>query len=222
MPDISPNLLTLKNKEDCLRLINKPLTFYQNQFNMALWFATNACRISIEDHLNHKILLIRSIFRFHTYYQIPKILKTLQIPFPGEDSFNEINNNMNHAMYKKLLSEFNLGDEYDFSVFENNDGWESWSVPEYYPNITDPKYYITDSQINCSRNDYLSNNAKIPPMFKIDWEKGMENLKRPSIMCDLWTLNNRKNAFDIIKQYPCQTFQQFMNLNSKPLKEFKN
>jgi hypothetical protein len=47
MPDISPNLLTLKNKEDCLRLINKPLTFYQNQFYMAVWFATTGCGIVI-------------------------------------------------------------------------------------------------------------------------------------------------------------------------------
>jgi hypothetical protein len=82
MPDISPNFLTLKNKEDCLRLINKPLTFYQNQFNMAVWFASTGGGISIADHLKYKILLIRSIFRFHTYYQIRKILKNLQIPFP--------------------------------------------------------------------------------------------------------------------------------------------
>jgi hypothetical protein len=76
---------------------------------------------------------------------------------------------MNRAMLKK--SEFNLGDEYAFSVFENNDGCKSWSNPEYDPNIIDLNYFITDSQINCSRNDYLSSDIKVPPMFKIDWKK---------------------------------------------------
>jgi hypothetical protein len=63
MPDIPPNFLTLKNK-DCLRLINKPLTFYQIQFNMAVWFATTGCGISVEGHLNHKIKLIKIFLDF--------------------------------------------------------------------------------------------------------------------------------------------------------------
>jgi hypothetical protein len=121
LPDITPNYLTLKNRKDCLRLIRNPLQFYQNQFNMAIWFTTTGCRISINDHLNHKIPLIRSIFRFHVYYQIRKIFKT-QIPLPGDPNFNEINNNINLTKYKELLSEFNFGDEYDFAVFVNNDG----------------------------------------------------------------------------------------------------
>jgi hypothetical protein len=202
MPDITPNLLALKNKEDCIRLTRKPLTFYQNQFNMAIWFATTGCGISVEDHLNHEIPLIRSVYRFHAYYQIRKILKTLKIPFPGEDSFNEINNNMNRAMYRKLLSEFNLGDEYDFSVFGNNAGWDSWGQSDFDPNIIDPRHYITDSQIKSARNDYLSNDAKVPPMSKTDWDKGMDSLKRPGIMCYLWafkdSINSRKNTFDVI------------------------
>ncbi|WP_375670003.1 hypothetical protein, partial [Bartonella sp. CL29QHWL] len=35
---ITPGFLSLKNKKDCLRLEKNPLSFYQNQFNMAVWF----------------------------------------------------------------------------------------------------------------------------------------------------------------------------------------
>jgi hypothetical protein len=83
LPDIKTGLLTLKNGEDCLRLTRKPLSFYQNQFNMAIWFATSACSISFYDQLNHSNPMIKSLFRFHAYYQINKILKQLQIPKPG-------------------------------------------------------------------------------------------------------------------------------------------
>jgi hypothetical protein len=38
MPDITPNLLALKNREDCIRLTRKPPTFYQNQFNMVCYY----------------------------------------------------------------------------------------------------------------------------------------------------------------------------------------
>jgi hypothetical protein len=107
-----------------------------------------------------------------------------------------------------------------FLFLVSNDGWSSWSTPEYDPNVTDPEYFITDSQINCSRN-HLSNDVKVPPMFKIDWEEGMEKLPHPSVMCYLWalkdSLNQRKNTFEDIKQKPCQTYQQFMIFNSKTL-----
>ncbi|WP_375676133.1 hypothetical protein, partial [Bartonella sp. CL42QHWL] len=75
--NINPGFLSLKNKEDCLRLIKNPLSFYQNQFNMAIWFATTGCGISINDHLNNNNHLISSIYRFHAYYQIMKIFKNL-------------------------------------------------------------------------------------------------------------------------------------------------
>jgi hypothetical protein len=78
---------------------------------------------------------------------------------------------MNHAMYRKLFSEFNLNDEYNFSVFENNGGWDGFIdrngkyYPDFDPNIIDPKYYMPDSKIN-----YML--GKVPPMFGTDnWKK---------------------------------------------------
>ena len=36
--------------------------------------------------------MIRSIYRFHVYYHIRRILKILEIPLPYENSFNQYNN----------------------------------------------------------------------------------------------------------------------------------
>ena len=214
LPNIAPNLLSLKTREDCLRLTRKPLTFYQNQFNMAVWFATTGCGISVNDHLNHKIPMIRSLYRFHTYYQIMKIFKNLQIPVPGDSSFSEFKNNMNVRKYNELLSEFGLKDEYDFSVFAANNGWSSWSVPDYDPNITDPGYYINDSKINFFLMQVHEN--RTPPMFQADWDNGMENFKYPDTFIK-YHVNQHKNIINVMRQKPCQTYQQFMRLSSHSL-----
>lgn len=208
---ITPGFLSLKNKKDCLRLEKNPLSFYQNQFNMAVWFATTGCGISIDDHLNHSDPLLRSIYRFHVYYQILKIMKNLEIPIPGESDFNETNNNINRRKLGGLLSEFGLKDEYDFSVFENNGGWRSWSVPDYNPNITDPGYYINDSKINFFLMQVHEN--RMPPMFSKDWDAGMANFKYPDIFIKDH-VRRHKNVFDVITQNECQTYQQFMIFKS--------
>ena len=226
MPNITAGFLTLKTREDCLRLIKNPLSFYQNQFNMAVWFATTGCGISLKDHLDHPIPMVRSVYRFHLCYQIGKIFKQLQIPIPGEPLFNEINNDMNRRNLKELLSEFGLDDEYDFSVFW---GWNYWSVPDYDPNITDLNDPNIMDQINKSKPNFLlmqayenieysTMNWIEPPMFKKDWDKGIENLilKHPNALIKSY-FKKHENSFESISQSPCQTYQQFMIMNSKKL-----
>lgn len=206
--NIMPDLLSLKTREDCLRLTRNPLSFYQNQFNMAVWFATTACGISVNDHLNHEIPMIRSLYRFHTYYQMMKIFKMLQIPLPGDAAFNEINNGLNRQKLKELLSEFSLSDEYGFSTFN---GWDSWTVPDYDPNITDPGYYVNNSNINFMLMQVYTN--KTPPMFKSDFEKGMANFKYRDTFIK-GHVKRHKNVFDVITQKPQQTYQHYMSLKS--------
>ena len=206
--NLTPGFFNLKNREDCLRLERNPLSFYQNQFNMAVWFATAGCGVSINDHLKNSIPMIRSFYRFHAYYQVCKILKNLQVPIPGESNFNETNNNINRGKLGELLSEFGLKNEYDFSVFSTNGGWAAWSVPDYNPNITDPGYYINDSKINFFLMQVHEN--KTPPMFSVDWDEGMANFKYPDSFIKYHVNHRHKNVFEVIKQNPCQTYQQFM------------
>ena len=210
-PDIMPSLLSLKTRADCLRLMRNPLTFYQNQFNMAVWFATTGCGISVNDHLNHPSPMIRSLYRFHTYFQMLKVFSMLQIPLPGDPAFNEINNNINRQKLKEVLSDFGLNDEYNFSTFY---GWDSWSVPDYNPNIVDPYYYISDNKINMFLCQVYTD--KTPPMFKADWEANINNFRHKEQFIK-YHVNQHKNVFEVINQKPQQTYQQFMTLKSKDL-----
>ena len=56
-------------------------TLWQLQLNFAVFCASSACGVSVE-HLNAKKPMIRSIYRFHVYYHIRRILKILEIPLP--------------------------------------------------------------------------------------------------------------------------------------------
>ena len=48
--------------------ISNHMQFWQNQLNFAVWCATTGCGVSKYNHLRHKNLMIRSMFRFHAYY----------------------------------------------------------------------------------------------------------------------------------------------------------
>ena len=56
-------------------------TIWQSQLNFVVFCASSACGVSVE-HLNAKEPMIRSIYRFHVYYHIRRILKILEIPLP--------------------------------------------------------------------------------------------------------------------------------------------
>ena len=70
-------------------------TLWQTQLNFAVFCASSACGVSVE-HMNAKKTTIRSIYRFHVYYHIRRILKIMEIPLPYENSFNQYNNPYNH------------------------------------------------------------------------------------------------------------------------------
>ena len=59
------------------------LTLWQSQLNFAVFCAPSASGVSAE-HFNAKKPMIRSIYRFHVYYHIRRILKILEIPLPYE------------------------------------------------------------------------------------------------------------------------------------------
>ena len=52
-----------------------PSKLWQTQLNFALFCASSACRVS-STHLNYtKHLMIRSVYRFHVYYHVRRVLK---------------------------------------------------------------------------------------------------------------------------------------------------
>ena len=48
-------------------------TLWQSQLNFAVFCASSACGVSVE-HLNAMEPMIRTVYRFHVYYQIRRIL----------------------------------------------------------------------------------------------------------------------------------------------------
>ena len=89
----------------------KPFKLWQTQLNFAVWCASSACGISSE-HLNIKNQLItKSLYRFHVYYHIRRILRQLQTPLPYENDFNQFDNPFSHKEFLTLCNEYNVSSD---------------------------------------------------------------------------------------------------------------
>ena len=69
-----------------------PMHLWQTQLNFAVWCTLSACGVS-SAHLNYsKHPIIRSVYRFHVYYHVRRVLKRLQTPLAHETGFNVADN----------------------------------------------------------------------------------------------------------------------------------
>ena len=102
---------------------NYKFTLWQTQLNFAVFCASSACGVSIE-HLNANRPLLRSVYRFHVYYHIRRILKILEIPLSYENSFNQFNNPYNHEKYIHICSEYGVGN--DLTKWRNQKYFSTW------------------------------------------------------------------------------------------------
>ena len=82
-------------------------TLWQTQLNFTVFCATSACGVPVE-HMNAKKPMIRSVYRFHVYYHIRRILKILEIPLPHENSLNQYNNPYNHERFLEICGEYGV------------------------------------------------------------------------------------------------------------------
>ena len=98
-------------------------TIWQLQLNFAVFCASSACGVSVE-HLNAKEPMIRSIYRFHVYYHIRRILKILEISLPYENSFNQNNNPYNHEKFIGICSEYGVSN--DLTKWRNQKYFSTW------------------------------------------------------------------------------------------------
>ena len=98
-------------------------TIWQSQLNFAVFCASSACGVSVE-HLNTKEPMIRSIYRFHVYYHIRRILRILEIPLSYENSFNQYNNPYNHEKYIHICSEYGVSN--DLTKWRNQKYFSTW------------------------------------------------------------------------------------------------
>ena len=98
-------------------------TIWQSQLNFVVFCASSACGVSVK-HLNAKEPMIRSIYRFHVYYHIRRILKILEIPLPYENSFNQYNNPYNHEKFIGICSEYGVSN--DLTKWRNQKYFSTW------------------------------------------------------------------------------------------------
>ena len=89
---------------------NYKFNLWQSQLNFVVFWSSSACGVSVE-HLNAKEPIIRSVYRFHVYYQIRRILNRLKIPLPYENSFNKYDNPYSHEMLVKICVKYRVSDE---------------------------------------------------------------------------------------------------------------
>ena len=79
-----------------------PLKLWQTQLNFAVFCASSACGVS-STHLSYtKHPMIRSVYRFHLYYHVRRILKKLQVPLPHKTSFNAADNPSTESKFLKI------------------------------------------------------------------------------------------------------------------------
>ena len=98
-------------------------TIWQSQLNFVVFCASSACGVSVE-HLNAKEPMIRSIYRFHVYYHIRRILRILDIPLPYENTFNQYNNPYNHEKFIGICSEYGVSN--NLTKWRNQKYFSTW------------------------------------------------------------------------------------------------
>ena len=85
-----------------------PLKLWQTQLNYAVFCASSACGVSLA-HLNYtKHPMIRSVYRFHVYYHVRRILKKLQVPLPHETGFNASDNPYTESEFFKICEDYGV------------------------------------------------------------------------------------------------------------------
>ena len=107
-----------------------PLKLWQTQLNFAVWCTSSTCGVSSE-HLNYtKHPVIRSVYRFHIYYHVRRILKKLQTPLPHETNFNAADNLYTESEFSKICEDYRVPndpmkyrDEKFYWTYHRGIGW---------------------------------------------------------------------------------------------------
>ena len=116
--DVFENYILPKIKSDQINTTwnTHPMQFWQNQLNWAVWCATTGCGVSIKDHLDAEEPGIRSLYRFHAYYQIRRILDEIQAPLPQDQAWSPISNPYDRRAYERICADYGLSPHNDWTI----------------------------------------------------------------------------------------------------------
>ena len=116
---------------------SSPMGWWQNQLNFAVWCATTGCGVSEQDHLQALDPMIRSLYGFHVYYQIRRILTELRVPLPQDKAWSYHSNAYDKRAYERLCNEFGVGTGEDWRVKGHSGG-----LGKVYIYITHMGYHV--------------------------------------------------------------------------------
>ena len=123
-PDVFDKYIVPKVNSDSVigAWASNPMQFWQNQVNFATWCATTGCGVSSEDHLTADNPMINSLYRFHTYYQIRRILEEIKAPLPQDQAWRSTDNSYDRRAYERICNEFGVSPNSDWRVKGPNRG----------------------------------------------------------------------------------------------------
>ena len=106
------------------------MRLWQTQLNFAVWCPSSACGVS-SAHLNYtKHPMVRSVYRFHVYYHVRRVLKRLQTPLPHETGFNAADNPYTESEFFKICEDYGVPndpiryrDEKFYWSYQRGIGW---------------------------------------------------------------------------------------------------
>ena len=140
--------VTIHDEKEMEHWNKNPMQFWQNQLHFAVWCSTSGCGISYKDHLSSKRGLAKSIFTFHVYYQVRRILTLMQVPLPQEKTWNANDNPYNVREYEKLCDEFGVSPHQNWRSLRNkNNGMGHIfvrSIDFHDPENHDHTSYVAD------------------------------------------------------------------------------
>ena len=91
----------------------------------------------MKDHLTANDPLMRSLFRFHVYYQTRRILGEMQAPLPQDEAWHTWNNPYARRGYERICNEFGVSPHSDWWVSGPNRGlrrvYNYWTNNGYHP-----------------------------------------------------------------------------------------
>ena len=126
------------------------MQFWQNQLNFAVWCATTGCGVSLEDHLSAADGFLQSVYGFHVYYQIRRILVEIQAPLPRDRAWDAVNNPYDRRGYERICDEFGVSPHSDWKV-----SGPSWGLGRVYVYWTHNGYHpITDRGYDSSKMSF--------------------------------------------------------------------
>ena len=129
-----------------------PMRLWQTQLNFAVWCASSACGVS-SAHLNYtKHPMIRSVYHFHVYYHVRRILKKLQIPLLHETGFNVPDNPYTESEFLKICEDYRVPndpmryrDEKFYWTYQHGVSW-----PDNYIGPDSMTQWIIEKSMGCT------------------------------------------------------------------------